>query len=87
MVTPENELVKRFELFADTELLSQQLYDITHNGERSLMLGSGDIYTLMEARDNLEGLYDLCRSFVVAQMGREHKVKYGYDPVAGNDET
>lgn len=82
MVTPEKELIARFEVFADTEMLADQLYALAHDDEISV--SETGKYTLMEARDNLLGLYDLCRSFVVARMGRDHKAKYGYDPVSGD---
>jgi hypothetical protein len=81
MVTPEKELIARFDVFADTEILADSLYALSHDDE--IAIAEGGKYTLMEARDNLLGLYDLCRSFVVAQMGREHKAKYGYDPMNG----
>ena len=82
MVTPEKELIERFNAFADTGMLADALYELSHDDE--IAVAEGGKYTLMEARDNLLGLYDLCRSFVVAQMGREHKEKYGYNTVAGD---
>lgn len=75
MIIEESELVKRFNSFDDTTYLADLLYEMAHDPER-IIPESADKYTIMESRDNLIGLYDLCRSFVIHQMSRDHKEKY-----------
>ncbi len=69
MVVPESKLVERFAAFEDTQYLSDLLYSIAHD-EDFVSSESKYVYELMEARDNLLGLYALCRSFVVAHEAR-----------------
>jgi hypothetical protein len=84
MITPEKDLAEQLEHFEDTDLLAQRLYDMAHEMD-DLSIESGDRYWLMEARDNLLGLYDLCRSYAIHARAREHKAKYGYDPLNKGD--
>lgn len=74
MITPENKLVQRFDAFSDTEEIAEWLYDMTHGDDCELT--PEQRYQIMEARDNLLGLYDMCRIFVVASMRKDHDAKY-----------
>lgn len=53
-----------FEDFSDTEELAQWLYDLAHDHE---ITGLSHVYKyfIMEARDNLLGLHNLCQQMVV----------------------
>lgn len=53
-----------FEAFGDTDELAQYLYDIAHDIEIT-GLSQAYKYFLMEARDNLLGLFDLCQRLLV----------------------
>ena len=71
MVTPEKELAGRFALFADNDYLAEALYELA-NAEDTDVDG-GVRYTLLEARENMLGLYELCRSYVIHQANRERE--------------
>lgn len=83
MISPENELVARFKVFDDTEMLAEWLYGHAHREDlidvHTEQGYAAQKYNLMEARENLLGLYDLCRSFVAAQKRRERNVAHEHD--------
>lgn len=53
-----------FEDFSDTDELAQWLYDLAHDTEIT-GLSHPYKYFIMEARDNLLGLFDLCQRLLV----------------------
>jgi hypothetical protein len=65
-----DELVEEFALYADTKELSNRLLAIGRKGQGE-ELTSAEKYFIMEARDNILGLYSLCKDFVAAEKARK----------------
>lgn len=62
------ELKEQLELFNDTSMLADFLYDLAHDDVVSGRLSGDEKENLMEARDNLIGLYELCRLAIVSSQ-------------------
>lgn len=71
MITPEKDIVESLDVYADTNYLAQKLYDIAHDFD-GIGIESSHRYFLMEARDNLLGLYGLLYSIVIAQKTKSN---------------
>lgn len=74
MIERKDDLIKRFDAFEDTHQIAEWLYEMAHDEDST---DSAQRYMLMEARDNLLGLFDMCRSFVVHEMNDKHKKEFG----------
>lgn len=71
MVIPEKQLRERFNVFDDTCYLEEELRKIAQDEcFKEVPISSNERYIILEACENLMGLYDLCRSFVMLLQNR-----------------